>query len=205
MDFLLVFTLSLDTLFACLACGTDRIRIPLRSTVVIALVGSSCLALSLLLRGLLTYILPRDLIRWFGFSVLLLLGLTALFQAGIKRFLSARADSRQPLRFECFDLSLVLTVYADETRADVDHSKILSPREAFLLAIPLSADSLVTGLSISASPLKSLFLLLFSFLIGTLFAKIGVEIGRRAASASKISLSWLSGLLLIGIALWKVL
>lgn len=99
----------------------------------------------------------------------------------------------------------MLLVYADETRADWDHSKTLSPREALLLAIPLSADSLVTGLSIAPSPLKIAALLLFSFFLGCAASGAGAVAGRRAAAASRRDLSWLSGVLLLLIAFAKVL
>lgn len=94
MDFLLVFALSLDTFFAAVACGADKIRIPFRSSLVMASVGTGCLALSLLLRGLLEQILPYDWIRLAGFVLLFLLGITALFQAGIKAALSRRAQKK---------------------------------------------------------------------------------------------------------------
>ncbi len=205
MDFLLVFALSLDTFFAAVACGADKIRIPFRSSLVMASVGTGCLALSLLLRGLLEQILPYDWIRLAGFVLLFLLGITALFQAGIKAALSRRAQKKEPLTFTCFNWSCVLSVYADETRADWDHSKTLSPREALLLAIPLSADSLVTGLSIAPSPLKIAALLLFSFFLGCAASGAGAVAGRRAAAASRRDLSWLSGVLLVLIAFAKVL
>ncbi len=103
MDFLLVFALSLDTFFAAVACGADKIRIPFRSSLVMASVGTGCLALSLLLRGLLEQVLPYDWIRLAGFVLLFLLGITALFQAGIKAALSRRAQKKEPLTFTCFN------------------------------------------------------------------------------------------------------
>ena len=84
MDFLLVFALSLDTFFACIACGADDIRIPFRSSLVMAAVGSLCLSLSLLFRGLLESFFPVDWIRYVSFALLFIMGVAALFQAGIK-------------------------------------------------------------------------------------------------------------------------
>lgn len=148
MDFLLVFALSLDTFFAAVACGADKIWIPFRSSLVMASVGTGCLALSLLLRGLLEQILPYDWIRLAGFVLLFLLGITALFQAGIKAALSRRAQKKEPLTFTCFNWSCVLSVYADETKG-----RLGSFQDAFAAGGTAAShprclqDSLVTGLS----------------------------------------------------------
>lgn len=205
MDFLLVFALSLDTFFACIACGADGIRIPFRSSLVMAAVGSLCLSLSLLFRGLLDRLFPVDWIRYVSFALLLILGIAALFQAGIKAALSRRAQKKEPLTFTCFHVSCVLSVYVDETKADWDHSKTLSPREALLLAVPLSADSLITGLSIVPVPLKIAALVPFSFLLGCTAALAGAALGRKAACASRMDLSYITGLILILIAIMKLL
>lgn len=51
-SFLLVVALSLDSFLASLAYGAQKIRIPLRSTLLIALIGTSFLGVSIYTAGL---------------------------------------------------------------------------------------------------------------------------------------------------------
>ncbi len=198
-NWLLVTALSLDTLFACIAYGIKRIRIPILSAVIMAAVGSGCLLLSILLRGLCGSLLPKALIRYIGFAVLIAMGMLSLFQSLLKGLL--RQD--KTISFRLSELSFVLQICIDETEADRDASKRLSGREAFLLALTLSADSLLTGFSVYTTPLSCGLLGLFSFALGIVAVLIGVAIGRHA-TGNGCNLSWLSGILLLAIAFFKI-
>lgn len=203
MEFLLVAALSLDTLFACVAYGAQRIRMPLGSRAVVAAVGSGFMGLSLLLGRLLDYLLPDGSIQWIGFLALMVMGCLNLFEHLIKGTLKRFTHDGQTVRFHCFDLSFVLKVYIDNTKADLDQSKRLSPGEALLLALPLSADSLITGLSLTSAWPFSLLLLAFSFLCGMLAAALGNWAGCRIGGGRR-DLSWLGGVILILLAIAKL-
>ena len=200
-NWILVAALSLDTLFACVAYGIKKIRIPFLSAVVMAAVGTGFLLLSILLRGLTGRLFPEQLIRYLGFAVLIVMGMINIFQSLLKSLL--RRD--KTIRFSVSEYSFVLKICLDETEADIDDSKQLSLREAFLLALTLSADSLLTGFSITAAPLCFALLGLFSFGMGLLAVLIGTAAGRRVSENSCCNLSWVSGLLLIVIAFLKIL
>lgn len=200
-NWILVAALSLDTLFACLAYGIKKIKIPASSAAVMAAVGTGFLALSILLREFTGYLFPEILIRSLGFAVLIVMGMLNLFQSLLK----ALFHRDKTFRFNISDLSFVLNVCLDETKADVDESKRLSVREAFLLALTLSADSLLTGFSITAAPLLFLLLCLFSFCMGLAAVLVGTLAGRRMCQNRSCNFSWLSGLLLIIIAFMKIL
>lgn len=204
MDLLLVFFMSFDTLLACIACGARQIVIPTRSRAVIAGIGTLCLALSLGLSHMLSSVLPPSLFRGIGCAALLFIALLCLFDEAL-RCLSERLVAHcRPLRFRLRDLCFVLEVYAENTRADRDRSGVLSVPEAAMLALPLSLDSLLTGLSISATPLKSTLLLCFSFVCGVTAASLGRALGGRLQRSIGQSASVFSGavLLLIGCLKW---
>ena len=200
-NWILVAALSLDTLFACVAYGMKKIRVPFLSAVVMAAVGTCFLALSVTLRGVTGRFFPEQLIRYIGFAVLIVMGMINIFQSLLKGLL--RRD--KTIRFNVSEYSFVLKICLDETEADIDASKQLSPREAFLLALALSADSLLTGFSIKVTPACFAMLGLFSFGMGLLAVLIGIAAGRRVSAKSGCNLSWLSGLLLIVIAFMKIL
>lgn len=200
-NWILVAALSLDTLFACMAYGVKKIKIPFLSAAVIAAVGMVLLETSVLLRQVTGLLFPPHIIRYFGFAVLIVMGMLNLFQSLLK-YLSGKDRA---FTFNIADFSLVLHVCIDETQADLDASKTLSVREAFFLALTLSADSLLTGYSISVPFFPALLLGLFSFGMGLLAVLVGTTAGRRLCKGKGCNLSWLSGLLLIVIAFMKII
>ncbi len=54
---------------------------------------------------------------------------------------------KRQLTFACSGFSIVLDIYIDETKADMDFNKRLSVKEGLYLAIALSLDSLVSGIA----------------------------------------------------------
>lgn len=202
MDWVLAAVLSLDTLFVCMAYAAQGIRIPLRSKAVLAGVGTLSLTLSLLAGGVLSRLVGTRILTYLGAAVLLAIGLENLFSGLIKGYLEKRQTRKKTLHFNCFDFSFILDVYVDGTKADRDHSKTLSPAEALLLAVPLSADSLLSGLSILPGWRAAAFLLPFSFVCGVLASFAGNRLGRRFSGRS--GSAWLSGIMLILIALLKI-
>jgi putative sporulation protein YtaF len=200
MDYILVFALSLDTLFACIAYGTGRIKIPLLSKLVLALVGTGFFGISILCNRGLGAFLPAAVIRYIGFFILLFMGCISLFETLITRWLNHYLKHKNELTLSCFDF--VFNIYIDKTCADLDKSKNLSPAEAFFLAIPLSVDSLVTGLSIGSS--MEIALLSCSLVFGFFAASLGTYLGARLTD-TRYDLSWISGVILILLAVFKIL
>lgn len=203
MDCLLVILMSFDTLLACIACGAQGIRPEAHAASVIAGIGCGCLALSFLLSRILLLLLPVGVFHFISCGALLLIALACLFEEGCKRLTERLTRCCDPYEFRLHGLCFVLRIYAESSRADADRSGTLSVREAALLALPLSLDSLLTGLSISAAPLKALFLLALSFGCGLAAAKVGARIGLELGHAAGRSASLISGCLLLIIALVK--
>ncbi|GAA0078383.1 hypothetical protein UT300005_27620 [Clostridium sp. CTA-5] len=140
-----------------------------------------------------------------GFILLMCLGIYRLFECIFKSYISKRSKIDTPLTFKLFDFKFVLDVYADETKADFDNSKILNPKEAFYLALALSLDSLAVGFGSSLTSINYLQVIILCFIIGFLAVSIGVFVGKKVADNINIELSWLSGVLLIILAIIKFL
>lgn len=203
MDIFLIFLMSCDSLLACLACGARGIRIPRTAAFVIAVTGTLCLFLSFALSQLLSALLPPWLFHFISCGALLVIALMCLFDEGARR-LSARLAARcRPLQLRIW--GLVLEIYADHEKADIDRSGTLSPAEALMLALPLSLDSLLTGLSIRVTLASAPFLLLFSLACGLIAVWIGAALGHRMRKTAGQSASILSGAFLFAIAIWKLL
>lgn len=205
MDYILILCMSVDTLLACIACGARGIKIPFSSRVVIAAIGTACLAISFFLKHILTCFLPVHICTMLGCITLMLIALVGIFDEACRRIANLLAARCKSFQFRLRNLKIVLEIYAENVRADRDCSGLLSPAEAFLLALPLSVDSLLTGLSITLTPYKIVALLLLLFVGGFFAAVLGARIGKRLGHALGQNAPLLSGLLLFTIALCKML
>ncbi|MCR0262827.1 manganese efflux pump [[Clostridium] innocuum] len=201
--FLLVIALSLDSFLASLAYGGEHIRIPWKSAILISSIGVLFLSLSLYTAAFIQQFIPPYICRLISFLIFFMIGISSLFQGTIKSFLGTY--KRKKLSFEYSGISFVLDIYLDETKADADHSKLLSLKEALYLAIALSIDSLASGFALGISIVQPLPVLIISFCIGILAILCGSFLGSRMLSLKECRLSWLSGVLFLILAFSRIL
>lgn len=190
--------LSLDCFAAGIGLSSDRIKIPPLSAAIISLVGTAFLGGSLLISQLIETVISADFCRRLSCGLLLLLGIFCLFQQLIKRVL--RKCRSRDFCLKCSGINLVISLYLDETKADCDRSKSISPREALTLSAALSADSILSGISAGLAKLPTVPLLACTFLSGAAFLLAGSLMGNRLAERSEINIGWLSGIILILLA-----
>ncbi|MGL4772301.1 MAG: sporulation membrane protein YtaF [Clostridium sp.] len=202
---LLVFSLCLDSFVASIAYGTKKILIPFKSALTINLICSLTLLISLLLGSFLSEFIPSSLTSLCSFLLLFGLGVYRLFESLFKTYISKKTQTSSPLTFKLFDFKFVIEVYADETKADFDNSKTLSIKEAAYLATALSLDSLAVGFSYSLIKINPTQIVLLSFLVGMVLLFLGCKLGKKFSEMSSMNISWLSGFLLIVIAILRVI
>ncbi|MGN1030163.1 MAG: hypothetical protein ACI4PQ_01015 [Butyricicoccaceae bacterium] len=196
-DYLLVLVMNLDALFACAACAASGIRIPFRSRLVIALFGCFSLMVSLAAGGLIASFLSARALQLLAFSVLFLIGLSNLLHQ-LMQSLLARCH-----RLTIHMFQYIIDICADETRADADHSRHLSAGEALALALPLSTDSLLTGLSMTEG--SPMLLLALAFSCGLIATILGTRLGATANQKNKQFRSVLCGVLFLVLAFGKLI
>lgn len=201
---LLVFVLSLDAFVASVAYGTNRIKIPFLSISIISTICSGLLAVSLFLGSIVRNIIPGKIAISISFVILLLLGVYYLFEGLIKTYIKKNPSSNKRIKLRLLNLHLILDIYLDETKADFDDSKNLNSKEALYLAVALSIDSLAVGFANSLGDIDYIFTILLSFLAGIISVVSGLFIGRRLVNTIKVDLSWLSGVILIALAILKL-
>lgn len=201
----LVFALCLDSFFASFSFGAQQIRIPFLSAVVVSGVCSLTLFFSLLLGSLFRPFLPESLCTALGFAILLLLGILRLMDSGIKNLIRHSQSGSARLQFHFLHFDCILRIYADSTAADSDHSQSLSCLEAAPLALALSADSLAAGFGAGiAERGGAAEMAALSFLFGLLLVGLGALTGRRVARRTGPGLSWIGGAVLILLAIGKL-
>ena len=88
---------------------------------------------------------------------------------------------------------------------DFDNSKSLNSKEAFYLALALSLDSLAVGFGSSLCSISYVQTLTLCFIIGVLCVFFGMVLGNKFSEKFHIELSWLSGLLLIILAVIRII
>lgn len=202
---ILASTLSLDAFIASFAYGSNQIKIPLPSIVVINLVCSGILGASLILGSILRPYLPPHISSLICFLILFFIGLVKLLDNITKSIIRKYGDISKNIRFSLLNFKLVLNVYANPEKADLDHSKSISSAEAFSLAVALSLDGMAVGFGAALGAVNGLALFLSSFLTDTAAILLGVYIGNKIASNLRFNISWLSGAILIVMAFTKIL
>ena len=200
---LLVLSICLDTFLASIAYGTEKIKIPLSSSIIINLVCSSFLCVSLLLSNILNDFIPIGIANILSFLLLLSIGVYRIFEVFFKKYIRRFSNKNTPLTFKVFDFKFVLQIYADEIKADYDKSKLLTAKEAFYLSVALSLDSVSVGFSSGLVYVNYIQVVILCFLVGMICIVLGSYLGRYFTSIININLSWISGVLLIILAMLR--
>ncbi|NMA95251.1 MAG: sporulation membrane protein YtaF [Clostridiales bacterium] len=200
---LLVAVLSLDAFMASMAYGMNKINIPLISISIINVICACFLSLSLFLGSALKRVIPEKLTLIISFTILLCLGIYYLFESIIKSYINVYLNPNKKIKLKLFDLSLIIYIYVDEIKADLDNSKHLNPKESFYLAVALSLDSLAVGFGSGLGGINPIRVVLLSLIFGIIAISMGLFVGRKLAERAKFNLSWLAGVVLIGLAILK--
>lgn len=201
---MLVTALSTDAFVACFGYGTNKIKIPFLSVTIINVVCSSILAISLFLGSIIRPFIPDQLTKWICFSILMVLGITKLFDSTLKSIIKKRKELHKKLSFSFLSLNFILQVYAEPEAADTDASKTLSPLEAMSLSIALSLDGLAIGFGAALSNINCVQVVAFSLISDMVAVMLGCYFGNKIAEKTSVNLSWLSGALLIILAALKL-
>ena len=200
-----VLALCTDTFVASLAYGANQVQISWQKAVALNGICSGCLGLALGLGTLIQVLVPQELARSVGFVCLFFLGVVKLLDYSIKRYINNHCTLNKNFRFSLSGLKIIINIYGDPMAADWDNSKSLSWKETICLGLAMSIDSLVAGTMAAFLDIPAGLTLLLSFLVGMCMMYAGLWLGAKVASRWKCDLSWISGVLLMILALTKVL
>jgi len=201
---LLVTALSIDAFVASIAYGTNKIKIPFASVITINIVCTFLLGISLYLGSIVRDLLPGNLMGYIGVIILFILGVYQLFAGVAKNFINKYLEKDKKVNFQLFNFKFVLEIYVDETMADFDQSRRLNMKEALALALALSMDGLAAGFGTALVTVNYARILLMSLVFHMAAVWLGVWIGGKLAQKAKVNISWLSGAILIGLALFRL-
>ena len=119
-----------------------------------------------------------------SFTLLLLLGLSKLTES-LLRLLARRCPSlTRNWGLKIKQINIIFTVYLSPEDANQEDLQFLSAKEALLLSLALSLDSVLAGMAFSAGPLPGLPLFLMAALFNLLLFTVGYSLGHPVCSTS---------------------
>lgn len=201
---ILVTALSLDAFVASFSYGTEKIKIPMTSALVLDIICSLTLTVSLFAGSILKPYLPGGVASVLCFLILFFLGITKLFDSSIKAYIRKNKRLNKRIAFQALNLKFILTIYADPKVADSDNSRVLSYKEAVSLALALSIDGLSVGLGAALLDGNHFLIIASSLVIGFLAVISGSFLGKKVSDKTTLDLSWLSGVLLLVLGFMKL-
>ena len=202
--FVLSASLSLDALTVGFAYGSNKIKIPFLSVQIINIICSLIVGISFLFGNIIKNYIPEWVTAFICFTVLIILGAAKILDSFTKTFIRKHKNLNKKIKFSLFNIKFILNLYADPQDADIDCSKVLSPAEAAALAVSLSFDGLAVGFGAAMGGVNIIAVVIFSLITNALAIILGCIAGNKIAKSISFDLSWLSGVILIALAVSKL-
>jgi putative sporulation protein YtaF len=204
IQILLVTALCLDAFAASLAYAINKTEIPFRSMTVISLICTTVLGISLGIGSAVKQIIPVNVTGIICFIILLCIGIIKCFECIFKHYILKNQKSEKQIKLKLFDINFVLMVYADNIKADIDNSKVLSSKEAVYLALALSLDGFAAGFGYGLTDINYFEIIILSLISNIIAVSLGYVLGKFLAKITDIDFSWLGGVILIILAFMKL-
>lgn len=202
--FVLVTALSLDAFAASFVYGTDNVKIPTSSVAIITALSTGILFVFLILGSWFGAFIPARFTSALCFLLLFVLGLIKLFDGTLKALIRSSHTIQKKVCFSIASVNFILTVYADPSIANREDISVLSPLEALSLGLALSLDSAAAGFGAGMMTFHLPLTIFLSLLLNAAAVLLGSFLGRVLVKCSNLDLSWLSGILLMALAISKL-
>jgi putative sporulation protein YtaF len=194
-EFILVIAVTIDMFVMSISCGMDRVKIPIKSALVISIVGTIIMTIALYFSNIVSLFIPKKIGLYICCAVLCFMGLTNITRWIIEKHRNTEKSSSQKN-------TSPLDVFVCGSRADCDNSKDISIKEAISVAVLMSLDTLICGVA-TGSDLNVAVVLISTFVLQTLAVLGGSNIGRNFSKIPDISI--FGGLLLIILGILKII
>lgn len=192
---------TLDSLTAGLSYGTRKVRIQPLSYLILICIPALFITAANRIGTLLACLLPSQVLPWISFLLLFLLGISKIIESLIRRLAAKHPSLTRNWGCKIKQINIIFTIYLSPEYANGEDLQILSAKEALLLSLALSLDSILVGMAFTTDAVSWVFLFLLAVLFNLLFFLIGYLAGHVLCHLFHVDLSWLSGLLLLLLAL----
>lgn len=191
---------SLDSLTAGFSYGTKKVRIELLSLVLLSCVPSVFITAASSAASLIGLFFPTGILPLLSFVILFLIGSAKLLESLLRHLAKKRPGLIGNRGYQIKQMHIIFTVYLSPEEANQTDLQVLSAKEAWLLSLALSLDSVLAGMAFTTSAIAPLTLLSTAIFFHLLLFLAGYALGRLLSHILRIDLSWLSGLCLLLLA-----
>jgi putative sporulation protein YtaF len=203
---LLAFAVSLDSFSVGLTYGLRKMKIPLRSIVIIALCSALTLMVAMGGGNLIASFLSVEWTEKIGGIILVAIGGWVLYQffRPMKDQDDAK-DRKMIVKLEIKSLGIVIQILRKPMEADIDRSGTITGIEAFLLGAALSLDAFGAGIGAALLGYSPFVMAAAVAIMSSVFLFIGINCGQLLSHSKWVQkFSFLPGLVLIMIGIWKL-
>ena len=201
---LLAFAVSIDSFGVGLTYGLRKMEIPFLSLIFIATCSAISIVISMLLGNMIQVWLTPQLAGSFGGVILICIGLWALFQMYMPVKTEHPSAKNTIIDIEIKRLGIVIKVLRKPLTADLDHSGVITGKEAFLLGLALSLDAFGAGIGAALIGYPPLFMAISVGFMCSIFVSLGMRSGKVFSEIKWVkSISFLPGILLILLGMWQ--
>lgn len=197
---LFLLAVSLDSLTAGFSYGTVRVHIKALSFLILACVPALFITAAGRIGEIVGSLLPSGILPILSFFMLAAIGIAKLFESLVRIIAKKHPSLIGNWGCQIKQINIIFTVYFSPEEANRTDVQVLSAREALLLSLALSLDSVLVGMAFPAADISQIALFLSASLFNLLLFIVGCLSGRLLSRALRIDLSWLSGLCLLLLA-----
>ena len=203
---LLALAVSLDSFSVGFTYGLRKMRIPFKSIAIIACCSALTLTIAMLIGHLLQQFMSPEFAGKMGGIILIILGVWVIYQF----FRPEKEKDILPhekviINLEIKSLGLVIHILKKPMSADFDKSGTITGVEAIMLGLALSLDAFGAGIGAVMLGFSPGYLALAVALLSSLLVFLGIKLGSYLSQITWLqSFSFLPGILLIIIGVWKI-
>ncbi|NHM30563.1 sporulation membrane protein YtaF [Neobacillus terrae] len=204
--FILAFAVSLDSFSVGFTYGLRKMVMPFKSVLIIAACSAISLMLAVTIGHGLQRILSPGITAALGGMILIILGAWVLYQFfKPEKNKDQESGEKTIVNFEIRSLGLVINILKRPLSADFDQSGTITGIEALLLGTALSMDAFGAGVGAAMLGYPPFYLAASVAVMSSLFVIAGIKSGTFFSKCDWVQkLTFLPGLLLIMIGIWKL-
>ncbi|MED0676208.1 sporulation membrane protein YtaF [Aneurinibacillus thermoaerophilus] len=211
----LAFAVSLDGFGVGVTYGMRRIKIPVRSVLIITACSALVILVSMYLGKWLTYFLSPLATQYVGGLILIGIGLWTIYNVKHQQAREEQGEMEQErqiqeprslVAFEIKSLGLVIQILKRPIEADIDRSGTISGVEAMFLGLALSLDAFGAGIGAALIGYEPWVTALLIGVSNCLFILTGLKLGFIYSEADWMKrMTYLPGVLLIMCGFFKMI
>lgn len=197
---LFLLAVSLDSMTAGFSYGAGRVHVKALSLLILACVPALFITAAGSLGEIVSLLLPPGVLPFLSFFMLAAIGAVKLLESMIRVIAKRHPSLTRNWGCHIKQVNIIFTVYLSPEEANRTDLQVLSPKEALLLSLALSLDSVLVGMAFPAANISRLALFCCAAFFNLLLFVTGSLLGRLLSQVLHMDLSWLSGLCLLLLA-----